>query len=183
MFKKILIAVLFLFLTIGTNASLANEGVVEVVESSQSARPVEYALAYPGLLPGDPLYFLKAVRDNIISFLITNPVKKAEFSLLRADKYVEGSRLLFDKKEVDRSVQTFSMALSYYEKALEEAKSERGEKEEMQIIKNNLYQANAKYIEVLGVMKTKFSEKENKKFEEIERKLKDQRKRVEEFGS
>lgn len=47
---------------------------------------VEYALPYPGMLPDNPLYILKKVRDSIIELLISNPVNKAEFYVLQADK-------------------------------------------------------------------------------------------------
>jgi hypothetical protein len=47
---------------------------------------VEYALPYPGMLPDSPFYFLKNLRDKIIELLISDPVNKAQFYILQADK-------------------------------------------------------------------------------------------------
>ena len=47
---------------------------------------IDYTLPYPGILPDNPLYFLKDLRDKIIEFLISDPVNKAEFYILQADK-------------------------------------------------------------------------------------------------
>ncbi|MBF8250036.1 MAG: LPXTG-motif cell wall anchor protein, partial [Candidatus Levybacteria bacterium] len=59
--------------------------------AAQTATPssnqeVNYELPYPGLLPDSPLYFLRVTRDKLVSFLISDPLKKAEFDLLQADK-------------------------------------------------------------------------------------------------
>lgn len=48
--------------------------------------PVEYLLPFPGILPTHPLYVFKSLRDKIIEMLITDPVSKAEFYILQADK-------------------------------------------------------------------------------------------------
>ena len=40
---------------------------------------VKYELPYPGILPDNPLYFLKQIRDWIMERLITDPLKKIEF--------------------------------------------------------------------------------------------------------
>src|SRR5438552_3561844 len=73
----------------------------EMSSSSAEVARVDYQLAYPGLLPDHPLYFLKAARDKVYAFFISSPVKKAEFDLLQADKRVESSYLLIQKGKVD----------------------------------------------------------------------------------
>ncbi len=60
---------------------------------------VEYNLPYPGILPDHPLYFLKQLRDKILDFLITDPVKKAEFYILQADKRLSMGIALTDEKK------------------------------------------------------------------------------------
>jgi hypothetical protein len=47
---------------------------------------VQYELPYPGMLPNNPLYFLKPARDWILDKLIMDPVKKTEFYILQGDK-------------------------------------------------------------------------------------------------
>lgn len=62
-----------------------------VVEKSK------YALPYPGILPDHPLYFLKNLRDVILDKLIADPVRRAEFNLLQADKKLQMGLGLLNK--------------------------------------------------------------------------------------
>jgi hypothetical protein len=69
-------------------------------QASEAAKQVDYTLPYPGLLPDHPFYFLKNVRDTIVQLLIADPVKKAEFYQLQADKsFATGMTLLQKKKD------------------------------------------------------------------------------------
>lgn len=90
--------------------------------SSSSKSEVNYELPYPGLLPDNPLYFLRAVRDRVVSFLIADPKKKAEFNLLQADKRLNAGIYLFDKNKVDLSISTISKAENYFEEALQKTR-------------------------------------------------------------
>lgn len=74
-------------------------------ESSPAAR-IQYDLAYPGILPDNPLYKLKLLRDKITSFLITDPKKRVEFYLLQADKGILATAMLIDKKNIMLAEQT-----------------------------------------------------------------------------
>jgi len=68
MTKLAIIILLFSFF-IGFQKSFA--------QSTPSAQiiNVQYDLPYTGILPDNPLYFLKALRDNIYGMLITDPIK------------------------------------------------------------------------------------------------------------
>lgn len=86
-----------------------------------------YQLPYPGLLPDSPLYKIKVLRDRIIEFLISDPIKKAEFDLLSADKRLSIGMALFDKKKHELAESTISKGENYFEdgiKNLEDAKKE-----------------------------------------------------------
>lgn len=61
---------------------------------------VDYLLPYPGILPDHPLYFLKAFRDRILEALIVDPLRKAEFYLLQADKRVGMAMFAADQGKV-----------------------------------------------------------------------------------
>src|SRR5690242_14285884 len=54
----------------------------------------DYTMPYPGLLPDSPLYSLKVFRDRVISFFISDPLKRSSFDLLQADKRLEGAYYL-----------------------------------------------------------------------------------------
>lgn len=63
----------------------------------------EYVLPYPGILPTHPLYKVKELRDKIIDLLIVDPVRKSEFYVLQADKWLAASDLLLDSDSIDLS--------------------------------------------------------------------------------
>src|SRR3989338_6920091 len=75
----------------------------------------DYQLPYPGILPDNPLYNLKTLRDKVWSFLISNPSKKAEFDLLQADKRLSVAIALFDLKKYDLAEATISKGENYFE--------------------------------------------------------------------
>lgn len=92
-------------------------------------KEVDYPLPYPGLLPDNPIYPLKAFRDRLISFFISDPVKKADFDLLQADKRLNASLYLFNQSNDKETIisTTISKGENYFEEGiaqLRQAKSE-----------------------------------------------------------
>lgn len=75
------------------------------VESS-TATFIKYNLAYPGILPDNPLYKLKVLRDKISVGLISNPQKKIDFYLLQTDKGILAVAMLIDKKKTALAQET-----------------------------------------------------------------------------
>ncbi|MBI5613922.1 hypothetical protein HY947_03270 [Candidatus Gottesmanbacteria bacterium] len=65
-----------------------------------STSSTTYKLAYPGMLPDHPLYKLKLLRDKIMLSLMQDPIRKAEYYLLLADKQIAMSALLVDKGNI-----------------------------------------------------------------------------------
>lgn len=93
-----------------------------------SPTPVSsYQLPYPGMLPDNPLYFLKVIRDDIISFFISKPLEKADFALTQSDKNVEASYLMVttEQGKDDLAFKTFSQAQDYFETAITQAADAR----------------------------------------------------------
>lgn len=117
--------------------------------SSDSEEEVNYELPYPGLLPDSPLYFLRIIRDKIVSFLISDPKKKGEFNLLQADKRLNAGIHLFNKNKISLSLSTISKAENYFEEALQ--KTREAYKEGMGIteIRNKLIDSSKKHQQVL----------------------------------
>lgn len=85
--------------------------------ASESAKN-NYQLPYAGLLPDNPLYFLKAFRDRVVEFLISDPLKKSEFDLLSADKRLSMGIALYDKKNYSLSESTISKGENYFEEGI-----------------------------------------------------------------
>lgn len=88
------------------------EGTTPVVQK------VEYALPYPGILPDHPLYFLKRIRDTVLEKLIADPIRKAEFYILQADKRLEMGIMLTDNGKGTLAESTISKAEKYMEQAV-----------------------------------------------------------------
>lgn len=93
----LLVFALFAFLF---SASIAGAN-----ESTASA-VIKYDLAYPGILPDNPLYKLKVLRDKIISSFIGDPKNKINFYLLQADKGILATAMLVDKNKIKLAEET-----------------------------------------------------------------------------
>lgn len=74
--------------------------------------PVIYVLPYPGILPTHPLYFLKKIRDQIIEALIADPINKADFYMLQADKKIAMAVSLKNLGEAEAARTAFAESLS-----------------------------------------------------------------------
>lgn len=109
----VIIAALFLLLKTDITAQDATP--------SATPTPVQYNLPYPGLLPDHPLWFVKAVRDKIISLLISDPLKRSEFDLKQADKRLSAGVALIKKGKTEEGVSTISKAENYFEEAVRSA--------------------------------------------------------------
>lgn len=77
---------------------------------------VIYNLPYPGLLPDNPLYFTKIVRDRITDFLTRDNLKKAELYLLYSDKRSSMSIVLASKGKSQLAIDTFINGEKYFQK-------------------------------------------------------------------
>ena len=79
----------------------------ETRESTKSASAqIIYELPYPGLLSDSPIYFIKVLRDKVVLFLTRDPIKKAEYHLLLADKRIHMAAILVDKGKVELAKET-----------------------------------------------------------------------------
>lgn len=67
---------------------------------------VQYDLAFPGMLPDNPLYKLKVLRDKITAASILNPLKKIDFYVLQTDKGILATAMLIDKNKIDLAQET-----------------------------------------------------------------------------
>ena len=93
-----ILALSVLFVSIRTTTADARQSLVSTSleftvqplpspEATVSSSPkINYFLAYPGILPDNPLYKLKMVRDRIWEWLTTGRLEKANLFLLYAEK-------------------------------------------------------------------------------------------------
>ncbi|MFI5265646.1 MAG: DUF5667 domain-containing protein [Candidatus Levyibacteriota bacterium] len=125
-----------------------------------AATHVEYDLPYPGLLPDNPLYNLKALRDKIIEILISDPAKKGEFYLLSSDKRLNAGNFLIIKGENDLGTLYISKSNNYMSMAIAQSMlaGERG-KQDLQKMKLSIQ----KHEEVITQLQKKVDAKNSAK--------------------
>jgi hypothetical protein len=70
------------------------------------------------MLPDNPLYFLKVARDAIVKLLIIDPLKKAQFSLLTAEKRIYAGQMLVTKGKQELALDTIEKGNNYIYDAL-----------------------------------------------------------------
>ncbi len=135
---------------------------------------VEYALPYPGILPDHPLYFLKDLRDQIFERLIADPVRKAEFYILQADKRMNMAVFLEAKGNVSLAVESLAKSNKFMEKGLSTAITlkEQG-KEVPAYITEKFTNALMKHEEVVAQLVTKAAEGSRENFVNAQNQLKD----------
>ncbi len=79
---------------------------------------VNYVLPYPGILMDNPLYFLKRFRDQILEKLIADPIRKSEFYILQADKFVNMGIFANDQNKPTLVGNSVTQAEKYMEQAV-----------------------------------------------------------------
>lgn len=121
---------------------------------SPSPTPVDYQLPYPGLLPDNFLYKLKTLRDRIIGFLISDPLKRIDFDILQADKRYNASMYLFraSPEKEDLIVSTVSKADNYMEEAIGQLELAKKQGIGIQDLTDKLLLSNQKHLEVIGTI-------------------------------
>lgn len=122
---------------------------MQVTPTPSIALTVEYQLPYPGLLPDNVFYYFKTLRDKIVGFLISDPVKKAEFDLLAADKRLNAGVYLFEKGKYDLALSTISKGENYFDEAIEKTKTAKKQGMETTDILIKLSTSVKKHKEVL----------------------------------
>jgi hypothetical protein len=110
---------------------------------------IDYQLPYPGILPDSPLYNLKIIRDKVLGFFISNPVKKAEYDINMADVRISAALALADqKKDTPLAKTTISKAQNYQTEAMVNIRIAKSQGIDTQSLVKKLNQAKGKYKEV-----------------------------------
>jgi len=88
----------------------------KAVDNSQL--DVDYDLPYQGkILPDNPLWYVKVLRDKVWLVITFNSSKKAELNLLFADKRLSSSLELFKKNKPDLGLSVLTKSGKYLEKS------------------------------------------------------------------
>lgn len=96
------------------------------VENQSKKIEIMYVMPFPGrILPDSPFWPAKALRDRVWMTVTTNPMKKAELSLLFADKRLIASYELFKINKPLLALTTLTKAEKYLEASSVIEKKER----------------------------------------------------------
>ncbi len=158
--KKALMLALILFALVTFLANSPKSFAQEKASDSPTmaataAAHVDYTLAYPGILPDNPLYFLKAARDKLLSFLISDDQKKGEFDLLTSDKRISAAFILSGEGKGALSVTTLSKSNNYLEQAVSEFLVAKSEKKDVNSSLQNVANSILKHEEMVAGIKNR----------------------------
>lgn len=159
-----------------------DEGIIEnsvdqatlSAQTSTGSGRVNYELPYPGMLPDNPFYTLKMLRDRIIKTLISDPFKKARFNLLTGQKRMYAGKLLVDKKKYDLALVTIEKSNNYLDEAvgdIKQARKANPKNTDINPLIHNFETIILKHQEILKDIKPKVGDKNIKKVEWQEKRL------------
>ena len=112
---------------------------------------IGYTLPYPGrIMPDNPLWPVKALRDRVWYLLTTNPAKKTELALLFSDKRLGMSKSLFEKQKPELAFSTLTKGEKYLEESMIQAKKAGEKGEDIYSFLGELSTASLKHRQVIG---------------------------------
>lgn len=116
----------------------------------EKAPDIEYNMPFPGkVMPGNPAWFLKALRDKVWYKVTANPLKKAELSLLFADKRLLSSVALFELEKTGVALSTLSKGEKYLELSVEMEKKARDDGYDTSSFLTKLATASLKHRQII----------------------------------
>jgi hypothetical protein len=173
--KRSLLVLLLLLLCLINVSKIS----AQTISTSTAVLDVQYALPYTGILPDNPLYFLKALRDNVYNLFITDPVQKANYDLLMADKRLGAASALLDKGEVDLAITTLSKSGNYFYLAIQQAANAKKQGENTDEILATLLTASLKHQQVIFQMEGKTKGDARLVLQDSQKRIEDLQKSVE----
>lgn len=164
-----LVALVVAGISVGAAMEATDSAVEEeviMIEATPAAMKVEYYLPYPGILPDNPLYKLKMVRDRLKLWMTFNESDKAKLELAYADKRINAAMALAAGNKMDLAVTTATKAEKYLEQSTNRVIKliKTGQDEKSQLL--NLEKAVSKHLEVLEEISTRAEDKHGKAFGE-----------------
>ena len=123
------------------------------VENQDKKIEIMYIMPFPGrILPDSPFWPVKALRDKVWLGVTTNPMRKAELSLLFADKRLMSSFELFKINKPRLAYTTLTKAEKYLEEASGIERKERQKGLDTKSFLFTLATASLKHREVIEGM-------------------------------
>lgn len=154
--KKVITLAIIILLFFIINTPVFADDIVPITPTvvTPTPTPVDYQLPYPGLLPDSPLYKLKTLRDKIISFLISDPLKRAQFDLLQSDKRLAASWMLSMEKPSKNQLisDTLSKGDNYFSEGIDQLNLSKKQGLDITDLTHSFYLSSLKHSEVIQSM-------------------------------
>lgn len=118
-----------------------------------------YVLPYPGEMPGNKVYKLNLIKENLENYFYFGNFSQFNYNLKYSDKYLVEAKTLFEYKQFLLGTSALKKSDNYFENLkgnLEKAKSEGKDISQKREILKNVSQ---KHIEVLSKLKNEVPEK------------------------
>lgn len=146
---------------------------------SPEPSPQTYDMAYPGILPDHPLYFLKVARAQVMDFFTGQPLDKASFELLQSDKHLAaGYTLLKQNQSTELAYESVDTAQDYLEEAMHQTSVAKKNGMDIQEMCQKLKLASTQHTLMLTELEKYVVEKDKAKFQEEKTRAKDLSKRA-----
>ena len=164
--STILILFGLMILTMSVFAMHDGLGAFDNTMTATSAGKIEYYLPYPGILPDNGFYKLKALRDKVVLLFTLKPEMKAEKELLYANKRIGAAKYLVEGGKIGLGVATATKAEKYLESAFArlDKLSKEGRDMKSQILE--LSKAAVKHQEILEEIVSKSTDIDRNVIEE-----------------
>lgn len=142
---------------------------------SPTPASIDYTLPYPGILPDNPLYGLKTLRDNVIGWLIASPIKKATFDVLQSDKRLQSGVFLVaeDKHKTALAISTISKGQNYMLDAISRLQEAKKQGLPIHDLGHKMHQSSAKEVQVLQQLQPSTDQSEQAGFKLLQQRAND----------
>lgn len=124
--------------------------------TSESSSPTvvasdDYQFPYPGILPDNPLYLFKVVRDRLVDLFISDPLRKSQFYLLESEKRFNAGLYLLKAQNGKEQLtySTISKGNNYLEQSIQKAEEAKKAGTDILDQAKNINRSIAKQREVL----------------------------------
>ncbi len=159
--------VTFLIIFFGALVGFSEKTTTVLAQVEVKGESVEYMLPFAGLLPDNPLYYFKEVRDNFWLFFTRDNMKKAEVLILFSDRKTSAAQMLSKKGKWEQGAETMLEAEQDFKRMVDMVilSKNQGVSPEVAFIAQ-MKQSNRKHREVIEGLLAETPEGSRKQLEE-----------------
>lgn len=118
-----------------------------------------YVLPYPGQMPGNKVYSLKQIVDNVAQYWAFGSFARHKYELALADKKLVEAKILFEYQQYPLALAALQSSNSHFQKAIDFLNRAGRERKNISQKSANLRLAAAKHREALEKLKIDLPEK------------------------